>query len=1004
MGYNGAAMSIRVVCSNCDRTLSFPDSEAGLPALCNRCGTRFTVPEAPPVGLGNDREAASVRPGVRSGGPIEEPLAKTGSARWVIVGAAGGVVVLAVILTALWISKRGHNDVDPALAWERENAPRLESLKGEAETLVVAGKPREAYQKYRELGALAGTHAIADPALKADIDQAKADRDRLFNTALADTSRQAPIASANLPAASTPPVPERATLPSQAAAPAAGAVARSPEDSAHEPAPTAVALAPNPQGNVPKPSADPPRAAPKPPPLPALHIARSASPLTSTGGAITDEEIGISIQKGIDFLIERFGKEYRIDGEMGRRSGYTSGMDALAVYALIQCGGAVHDDRLANSHGPFMSGVLKVLKTLDMGGVQTYGRGIRASALSQLGRKEDFAALKDDVQYLIGSNWQGAYSYDRSSGSWDNSNAQYGLLGVWAGAEGGVEVPQGYWQKVEKHWVGCQQEDGEWGYTTSQDSPRLSMTLAGTASLFVTHDYLDAAKFNGAVGRDPFSPSLARALGWLESGDHISNAGNGMGRWGYTLYGVERVGLASGFKFFGTHDWYREMARETVDHQAADGSWNDMVDTCYALLFLARGRHPVMMNKLRFDGFWANRPRDVANLARFATHELERPLNWQVVSLARDWTDWNDSPILYLASHVPPTLNDDDRAKIRKFVLSGGLLFTQADGDSPSFNLFAEDLGRKLFPDYEMKTLDPESAPYTLVYKMKATPGAVLPPLKAVSNGSRLLMVHSPTDIAMAWQQRADKTKTPLFQLGINLFVYAAGKADLRNRLSSAYIPPQQYNSGGTVHVARIKYPGSWDPEPEAWPRFGRWLSHDTSLTLDAQPVEMQDLTPASAPLAHLTGTAAYTPTDAQAKALRAYVEEGGTLIIDCCGGSAAFNDSVLLKLIPKAFPDARPHSLPTTHPMLNPGPPGMDDLSGRPLLRPYTISKLGAGGGSFEILGVGKGRVIYTSLDLVSGLLGTHTWGVLGYEPRYCDAFWKNAVLWTARGAQEGK
>ena len=50
----------------------------------------------------------------------------------------------------------------------------------------------------------------------------------------------------------------------------------------------------------------------------------------------------------------------------------------------------------------------------------------------------------------------------------------------------------------------------------------------------------------------------------------------------------------------------------------------ELTETAYCLLFLARGRHPILMNKLRFDGFWANRPRDVANLARFASKELER--------------------------------------------------------------------------------------------------------------------------------------------------------------------------------------------------------------------------------------------------------------------------------------------------------------------------------------------------------------------------------------------
>src|SRR6185437_13360692 len=109
------------------------------------------------------------------------------------------------------------------------------------------------------------------------------------------------------------------------------------------------------------------------------------------------------------------------------------------------------------------------------------------------------------------------------------------------------------------------------------------------------------------------------------------------------------------------------------------------------------------MNKLRFNGYWANRPRDAANLARYVGRQLERPLNWQVVPLDRDWTDWMDSPILYLASHKPVPLAEADYGKIRSFVTNGGLLFMQADGGSPEFDAFARAAAHKLFPDYEME-------------------------------------------------------------------------------------------------------------------------------------------------------------------------------------------------------------------------------------------------------------------------------------------------------------
>ena len=80
------------------------------------------------------------------------------------------------------------------------------------------------------------------------------------------------------------------------------------------------------------------------------------------------------------------------------------------------------------------------------------------------------------------------------------------------------------------------------------------------------------------------------------------------------------------------------------------------------LLFMSRGRHPIMMNKLRFDGMWSNRPREVANVANFMSRELERPLNWQVVDITRTPADWADSPILFMASSKAPTFNEVDRA------------------------------------------------------------------------------------------------------------------------------------------------------------------------------------------------------------------------------------------------------------------------------------------------------------------------------------------------------
>jgi hypothetical protein len=779
---------------------------------------------------------------------------------------------------------------------------------------------------------------------------------------------------------------------------------------------------------------------------------------------------------------------------------YTAGRDALAVYALLQCSLAIDDPRL-NIKRPEVAALIDALKRykLDVGRYQTYSHGLRATALAVFNRPEDRDVLRYDAQWLIDNCDGGAYTYayaapndntppppppppppsdggpslndevskilgrgpaapaaqpaampdtppaplkgrmfaPRPEGTWDNSNSQYGLLGVWAAAEAGFEVPDLYWAVVEKHWTDCQVGDGNWSYEPGMQDGYLAMTCAGLASLLVTHDYLEPAEMGGGgvgVGRDPYSPPVRRALDWFERGHDamlIKPSGNMYDRATYTLFGLERVGLASGFKHFGANDWYKLIARHLVDGQRNNGSWGDgVIDTSYSLLCLARGRHPIVMTKLRFDGnvpfgpaphlkpaaalgattmaasdvpwvgYWANRPRDAANLARFAGKQLEHQLNWQVVNIERNWTEWNDGPVLELASHTMPHFTEQDLDKLRNFVEAGGLLFTQADGGSEEFNLYAVKLAHDLFPRYKLLDVPPNHPIYThdTVYNIDPRPL-----LKMVSNGSRILMLHSPTDITRFWQQRDDIRHRNAFHLGVNLFVYAAGKRDLRNRLQTTWVTAPNAISLATVKLARVSYDGNWGPEPLAWTRFSNWLQRQTGTRIETQTTAIDDLKtldPAQVPIAHLTGTDAVKFLAPDAAAVRAYVRAGGVLLIDTCGGPSPFVESADA-LLAAAFPDAAPQVLQANHPLLLAGNPGTQDVSQR-RLRQDTALRLGRTAGNLHIVACGKGHVLIAPLDITSGLLGTNTTGILGYDPAYTQALVKNLVFWTLDGQAE--
>ena len=718
---------------------------------------------------------------------------------------------------------------------------------------------------------------------------------------------------------------------------------------------------------------------------------------------LTDEKIGAAITRGIDHLLRQFDPKTHLLIVSPDREPIAAGLDILCVYALMQCQQATNDPRL-NPHGELMPAMIEAMKRLNLAGYtyETYARGLRATALALYNRPEDRQILGQDALALMKGSHAGGYTYtlarsslvrDDGADHWDNSNSQYGLLGVWSAAEVGFDVPDGYWALVQKHWMSCQFANGQWDYSTRGEGEGThSMTCAGLASLFVTRDYLEIPKLGAEVGRDPFTAALAKGLSWLERGRNSVALDHGA----YDLYGLERVGLASGFKFFGKHEWYRELATITVANQSPRGGWGGDVETAYSLLFLSRGRHPVLMNKLRFDGYWANRPRDAANLARFVGYQLERPLNWQVVPMTRDWTEWADSPILYIASHKAIKFSEADYVKIRSYVENGGMLYMQADGGTIEFNRFAHEAAHKLFPQYEMVSLPPNHPLCSVLYKFK--PGANL---HIVTNGARILMLYAADDESKWWQARDDKIKPLPFQLGTNMFVYASGKRDLRNHLNSTYIPAVHATPSATYRLARLKYAGNWDPEPEAWHRFSRWFHLNTGYALNIIETPIKDLKVETAPIAHLTGTARYDLTAEEADALEKYVRSGGLLLVDLCGGTGAFDKSIQSSLFFKAFAGTPSHVISPSHPVLSAGAKGMEDLS-KPVLRPFAIDVIGARGGMPEEIVAGKGHVLFTSLDITSGLLGTGTWGIIGYDPNYAQSLVKNAVLWAIDGQYE--
>lgn len=714
------------------------------------------------------------------------------------------------------------------------------------------------------------------------------------------------------------------------------------------------------------------------------------------------------------------------------------GQTALAVYALLAAG----DNPNAE---PKLADGIKFLKRAKADG--TYALGMRcmvwlllpqAPEVKQLMRRD---AMALQVMMKTRGNAKGFYDYDPRGSSYSLSRAQYAVLGVWGAAQSGVEVPIDYWRKVDAAWTAAQEPDGGWRYQKGGRTYPVTagITAAGVATLLQAREHL-LAHTGAACNGNPGAGAAERGLAWLDQNFHQVASEQSYDR-EYpfaTLYAVERVGVASGLKYFGRHDWYQKGGAYLVKRQKDDGSWKGpdsyfgaLPDTCFGILFLARGRAPLLMNKLQHgeplevasaspgqpnapaakpDALtvvrklnarlpdWNQRPRDVANLAQWVSTVAERDLNWQVLGAAATLRDLHDAPVLYVSGTQPLRVDDPMKAKVRQYVEGGGMVLANADCGGRAFADSVRKLAAELFPKYEFRELPADHVIYANgVFSRDKWKNK--PSILGLSNGVRELILLVPqADLGRAWQQRVVGGREESWQLGANLFFYAAGRRDLRYRGESHYVEAApNVEPTREIVVARLEYNGNWDPEPGAWRRLGAQLLNEQKVKLTVRPVK-----PGAGGLAgdvrfaHLTGTAAFK-LDAAARAeLRKFVRGGGTLLVEAAGGSAAFADAADAEL--KAlFPESKATALPLSHPLYARGRTKLATVA----YRAYAQKVVGnTRSPRLQAIAVGgRPAVMFSREDLSAGLVGTPADGIIGYDPASATEIMTRLVLFGSQG-----
>jgi hypothetical protein len=721
---------------------------------------------------------------------------------------------------------------------------------------------------------------------------------------------------------------------------------------------------------------------------------------------VTSDEVAAAVQKGVAYLARQ-----QRDGswpDMGHRGGGT----ALAVLAMLNAGTPVDDPAMVKGLAALDAVANEATYVVSLK-CQAYGAAMGAGA----GKKYQ-AELTKAANWLIDAQLDnGMWTYGvRNRGRGDNSNTQFALLGLHEAAKAGVSIPQALWDASAKHFTNTQLTDGGWTYYYMEGMGGVrgkgvgasygSMTVAGLASLYICGMRLNVGGkhvfVNGAYpdcGKYQQNTALAAGLNWVKDNFAVRENPRRSGQWlHYYLYGLERVGMISGLRNFGTHDWYREGATFLVGAQKADGGFGSQsCDTAFSVLFLAKGNRPVLFQKLQWNhpknpNEWNRNIHDLENLIVFIGEKLGKPTTWQTASLDLPLTELRQSPILFITGHEFPQFNQQETQKLRQFVETGGTILAEACCGSKSFDKAFRQFARDLFEDkYRLEVLRKDHPVFNSFYPLDDTYD-----LEGMDVGCRTSVFYSPRALSCLWElQDIPQWSEKAYRIGTNIAAYATAREQLRNKLEVVELPAAAKPASqpaeiprGAVRLATIIHDGDYKADMNAMVNLTAMLRDRAKIDVVAQGryLRTTDEKLFEYPVVFMTGHFSFKLSDKEIEALRLYLKRGGFLVADACCGRTAFDRS-FREMIKQVFPNEEFKELPGEH-VIYGGQVGMPlgEVKYRQILQ-EELKKAGVANWRgttrppLEVITIeGRTAVLYSKYDWTCALEGDKPFSCRGY------------------------
>jgi hypothetical protein len=383
------------------------------------------------------------------------------------------------------------------------------------------------------------------------------------------------------------------------------------------------------------------------------------------------------------------------------------------------------------------------------------------------------------------------------------------------------------------------------------------------------------------------------------------------------------------------------------------------------------------------DVYWNATPNDVNNLLKGMKAQTDANFQMDIRTLAQVADDPEKNPVLFRSGHYHFTYTPEERAKLRKYLLNGGMIiYNTGLGSKPFYDSVVAEL-KQIFPEQPLQRLAPDHpifhshfdldrVNYTKAVAATGYQGDE-PWFDGVEINCRVVALVSRWGMAVGWQgevkeEWAAYKPDSAFKLGVNIMSYASAmRAWAKNAAQAMTFVDKLKSYSDTVSVAQVMYNGVWKTRHAGLSVMLQTFNARTGIPVKFGLKELRLTDPAifNAPVLYMTGHEAFELSAEEKAALKKYLENGGFLFGEACCGRKGF-DMSFRETIRSIFPDKPMARIPVASPLFK-EPNNITAVGVTPAL----MQELGQARTEPVLLGVeinGNYGVIYSPLGLSGG------------------------------------